>query len=165
MMLTSSILLAVSFVGIAIMSMREIPESISSIVFLFDGCCRWIWSMWIFCVTFLIAPSLMDAMPDEWRFIGFLQIACLAFVGSMPLFDTEHRNLHNIFGISAGVLSQVCVLIIRPWWLLAWIVFPVTTYYGRDKEWLNGKEVFISECLSMTAMYGSLLTVQITDLI
>jgi hypothetical protein len=154
-----SVLLAVSFMGIAVWRERKLPESISAMVYdLPEGGWRWLWSVWLWCVAVTLAPSLIESIPEPWKAVGFLCLAALMFTGAFPLFDREHKDWHNVLGVLAGILSQACVWFICPWWLLLWLLLPLVAWLGRKEAWLDGKGVFLAECVSMLAMYGSLLS-------
>lgn len=136
---------------------KELPESISAMVYIFDEKYKWLWSMWLWAVTILMAPSLIDALPYNFQFVGFLMIACLTFVGAFPLFDEDNKKWHYILGIAAGIISQICVALICFWCLFLWILLPIIAYFGKKKEWLDGKGVFITECICAITNYGSIL--------
>ena len=162
-MLIVSILLVVSFVGIAIWRKRELPESISAMVF--DMKQPWLWSVWLWAVTITLAPSLIDSIPEPWKVFGFFCLACLMFVGVVPLFDTEHRKWHYVLGFIAGVLSQACVWYICPWWLLLWLPMiglcvAALLGYNDSKDIpsvINGKGVFIAECICYVSLVLAIL--------
>lgn len=158
-MLVLSILLAVAFPAIVIWKTKEIPKSISSMVYVFEGGKRWLWTIWLWAVTFLLAPSLIESMPEDFKFMGFLTLLCLTITAAMPLFDKEHERWHHVFGIASCVLSQLCVLFICPWWLLAWVLFPLAywLYYRKDVKYkFLLCYAFIAECLCALAQYGAL---------
>jgi len=146
-MIIASIVLAVLFVGTATALKKQIPESVSAMVYAFPF--KWLWTIWLWAVTILITPSLLDAMPEDWKFLGFLTIGCLMFVGAMPLIPTESNKAHNILGVTAGILSQLCVLLINPQWLWLWavwaVVFVIKTLDKSLDEWRWS--VFLSECV------------------
>lgn len=70
---------------------------------------------------------------------------------------------HNIFGIAAGVLSQICVAIINPNWFCMWMpaLFVLGSIYIQPEGWLGkaikGKEVLIVEITCYIDLIGSLL--------
>lgn len=164
-MLMLSLLVAVLYAGIAAIKERELPESVSALVYhIPKGGWRWLWTLWLWTVAILLAPSLMEAMPGDWRFVGFLTLGCLLFVGAMPLGMNDSNATHNTLGIAAGVLSQVCVILINPLWLLVWAgwlcLFCVMlfTTNNRLKEEMYGKGVFCLEAFCAASLYGALLT-------
>lgn len=150
--------LAVLFVGATIMRTKKIPESISAMVYSLPKSSRWIWIVWMWAVSLTLAPSLIE----KCGLVGFLTIGCLIFCGAMPLVKDEPNKMHNVFGIAAGILSQVCVAIINPWWLLLWIVllpfiFGAMASFDDTEEPVvaDGKGVMISECIAFTALITS----------
>lgn len=145
-----SLLVAALYVGAAIIVKREIPESISSMVYVLpEGGWRWLWTIWIWVMGFLLVVPLMDTMPDNWRWLGFLTIASLMFCGAMPLFIKEQNLWHNILGVSSGILSQFCVLILEPKMLCLWILM-------LSALWLKSKAVFIAEILCFITLFSCL---------
>lgn len=158
-MLIISILLVALFVGAAIWKEHKIPDSISSLVYVFKY--KWTWTMWIWSVGILLLPSLLESLGSAWQFLGFLTIVMLLFCGAMPLFDKENNTLHNIFGVSACVLSQLCVAMINPWYLLFWMILfgiCVYAYFADDyPSWLKGKGIFISEGICYISLMVSII--------
>lgn len=145
-----SIIMAVLYVGAAIIIKREIPVSISSLVYILpEGRWRWLWTIWIWITGLLLIVPLIDALPDEWKFLGFFTIASLMFCGAIPLFIEEYNTWHNILGVAAGILSQVCVVIINPWYLTLWILI-------LSALLMKSKTVFISEVICFISLVCSI---------
>ena len=115
-MLIFAIILLVLYVGIVIWKKKELPKSISHMVYdLPKGGWRWIWTIWLWTVVICVAPSLIEALSGSaFQFVGFLAIASLLFVGAIPLFDADHIKWHNILAISGGILTQVCTILTIP---------------------------------------------------
>lgn len=141
--------MAVVYTAAVIGKRRELPESISSMVYDLPKRWQYLWTVWLWLVGLGVCIPLIEILPETWKFVGFLTMACIGFVGAMPLFVEEQRKAHNIFGVSAGILSQVCVLIVNPWWLTAWVLFPLSYILGS-----RGKEVFIAEVICSATVYG-----------
>ena len=177
-----SILLAVLYVGTAIWrrwrdtdvsaSFSErlntaLPDSISALVYELPRPWQWLWILWIWSVSLLACIPLISAMPDDWRILAFATLACLMLCGAMPVSDSHvNRRAHNVFGILGGILSQVCVLPIGPWWLLAWLLFAAVyacdalpSQNGRmyPSRWYDGKGVLLAEMICTVTVCGSLL--------
>ena len=150
-----------SFIGAAIWKERELPDSISSLVWLFTGKWRWVWSLWLLAVAITtLAPAIDRLDAKGLGAIAFAPMVLLAFVAAWPLFDEDHERVHNIFGIIAGVFSQVVVAFLSPWWLLLWLLFAMMladAYVGGKKRWYDGKEVFIAEMLCWLTVTGAVL--------
>lgn len=165
-LLIISVLLVMSFVGVAIWMERELPESVSALVYLLPekGGIRWLWTLWMWAVALTIAPSLMEALDgSNWQFIGFMTIASLIFTGAWPLFQTETRGGHYFLAMASGILSQLCVLLIDADWLFAWalFVFLMGSVYiqpeGRLGKAMKGKGVFLAEAVCFISLVGALL--------
>ena len=157
-LLIISALLAVLYVSAAIGAKGALPDSISAMVFLLPRTGQWLWIVWMWSVTFTIAPPLIEAMPDHLRFIAFVTIACLAFVGAMPLVKNKKNTAHYVLSISAGILTQVCVAVLCIGCLVIWMLFLflMGSLYVQPQGWLakavDGKGVTISEILCWVAL-------------
>ena len=158
-LLIISIIMAILYVGVAIWKLHALPDSISAMVYVLDKRWQWLWSVWLWLVAITLPPSLIDAMGENWQFIGFLTIACLMFVGAMPLIPGTHNKTHNVLGVIAGILSQVCVAIIYPWWLMAWFVWIMAALYTayNVNDIFEGKAIFMAEFVCWLSLTGSLL--------
>lgn len=160
-----SILLVVLYVGIAIWRKRELPVSVSAMVYDLKGGWRWLWSVWLWAVTICLAPALLSAMESSpLTVLGFATLVSLMFTGMFPLFDESHIRWHNALGILGGILSQVCVYIICPWFLLLWLVMIILIAGAfcafSDNEggyrFIDGKGVFIAEAICWLTLTGAL---------
>lgn len=131
-MIILSILLVVSFAGTTIWIRKELPESISAMVYdLPDGGWRWLWSVWLALVSVLTFASVIDILDDTrgLGFMGFVPMVLLGFVAVWPLFDKEHLKWHYILSYIAGIWSQVDVWLMCPWWLFVWLALIVFVGY------------------------------------
>lgn len=163
-MLISSLVLAVSFTGIATARLKSLPESVSSLVYVFRD--RWLWTLWMWAVALLTLIPTTDLLSRiGMEFLGFGTMVCLMFCGSMPLFDKEHVRWHWITGVSGCILSQLCVLMICPWWLLMWLLMVfvalccIAGYNDTDDECVfQGKGVFLAECICYVSLMGAMIT-------
>ena len=160
MLLFASALLAVSVVCTAAGWMHDIPESVSSLVYLLGKSTKWLWTAWLWAVSFTLCPSLVGAMPDMFECVGFLTILCVAMCGATPLFVKERNRIHGIFGVSACLLSQVCVALICPWSLILWLAFLYMlvddVFIARSSRWYDGKITFVAESVCALGTYVSL---------
>lgn len=138
-----------------------LPESISAMVYDLPRPWQWVWTVWLMAVTFTVAPPLIEAVPDAWRFVAFFTVAALGFVAAMPLVRHERNTGHYVCAIIAAVLSQVCVLLTAPCWLLLWTAFPAVLAamycFPRATACLNGRGVFLLEVLCAATVYAALL--------
>ena len=155
--------IALAFVLTAIARIHEVPDSISALVYT----CRWRWSwtMWLWAVALTLAAPLIESLHERHAYAGFLTAASLLMVGAMPLSGTDSRTVHNAVGVLAGVLSQLCVLLLSPLWLLWWSLMAAAFVAWHDDTripMLAGKAVFLAEAVCALSLYGSLLTVVFT---
>lgn len=162
-MLLISILLVVLYTSTAIGIKRELPVSISSMVYtISSNIWRYIWQIWLALSTICLTPKLFECTENSsFQFIAFLTVACLIFVSALPLIEKDKNTIHNVLGITGGILSQICVLIICPWWLILWpiILFAYYKLHNKDfyKKYIEGKEVFVSEVICYLTLVGSLI--------
>ena len=159
-----SLALAVSLVVVASVRERSLPDSISALVYIFKH--KWLWTVWLWLVTLLtLIPAIEILSRIGMEFLGFGTLACLVFCGAMPLFDKEHVRWHWITGTSGCILSQLCVLMISPWWLLSWLLMLLISmcciagYNDTDDECVfQGKGVLLAECICYLALMGAMVT-------
>ena len=163
-MLILSILLVTLFTGAAIWKLRALPESISSLVGLFGGAWRWLWSLWLVAVDVLTLAPAIDILDGRGLgILAFLPMVMLLFVAAWPIFDREHYRWHNILGTVAGMMTQVIVVFVCPAWLSVWMafLFLVGSVYvqpeGRLAKAVKGKAVFLAEVACYIALVGALL--------
>ena len=145
-----SVLLVVSVVGTAIWKEKALPESISSLVFVFRH--KWLWTVWIWAVSLLTLIPVIDKLSRfGMEALGFGSLVCLMFCGAMPLIDKENTVGHWVSGTSGCILSQGCVWFLGRQWLPVWIlfVFLFLSSYIQPGGWLGramkGKGVLLAE--------------------
>ena len=162
LLLIISILLVAAYLVVAIWRMKALPDSISALVYALPSKWQWVWTLWLWAISLLMCIPLIDVLPEAWKFLGFLTLAYLGFVGAMPIIYKEHKKAHDILGVSAGILSQVCVFILSPWWLLVWFLWPflmgstiVQSECGDMRELFKGKGVFVAEVICMVTLAGA----------
>ena len=155
-----SVIIALSYVAGVIWKKRELPCSLSAMVFELKGKWKWLWTAWMWAVTFTICIPTIEALPECVKFLGFLMMGSLIFVGAMPLFESETKEEHYTFAIIGGVLSQLCVAFICPWCLLTWLGMTAVIFLHlrdckRDDErtkWYTGKGTFLAEVSCYVAL-------------
>jgi hypothetical protein len=161
-LLVINILLVAVYVGATIWRMKGLPESISAMVYELPRKWQWVWSAWLVAVAFTLMPVLLEKLPDGVEFLGFLTTIGLVGAAVTPLIQLETRKWHYIFAIGAGVLGQMCVAVLSPWWLLLWFgmigVLCVMLEWpeSRAAKVLRGKGVFIAECICYVTLVCSI---------
>ena len=127
---------------------------------------RWAWSGWLLVVALTLMAPLMGKLGDV-GWLGWLTVVCLIGAGVTPVVNPETRVAHHVCGIAAGVLSQVCVVCLCPWWLLVWALWlpllagaMAALNDAKDPPCLlDGHSVFVAECTCAASLYGSLVCV------
>lgn len=165
-LLIVSILLVALYVGATIWKRKELPESVSAMVYDLPKQGQWLWTVWIWSVGFSSFPIVFEAMPEKWEAVAHAFATSLVFVGAMPVVRGKRNTAHNILGVSAGIFSQVLVLRVCPWWLLVWMPMAVLMLMCSVRisgnscipSILEGKGIFIAEDLCGLSYYGSLFT-------
>jgi hypothetical protein len=167
-MLLISILLVALYIGGYIWKHKELPNSISAMIYELEGSKRYIWQIWLALVTVGIAPTLFEATKDNpFQFIAFFTIAGLMMVSGLPLVRKEKNKAHGIIAICSGILSQVSVTMVCAWWLLVWLplILIMCCFYfnafganNRFFKAIEGKGIFLAELACTISQYGSLLT-------
>lgn len=134
-----------------------IPASLSATVFNLPTNKVWIWTVTIVAICFLCIPTFISKTSDNTRFLAFLSIAGLLFVGGAPLCRMKdyslQYNVHCYSAVLCAVCSQLVLAFNCPWLLLLWIpIIGVTFKIGLD----NFKtKVFWGEmtCFASTFIY------------
>lgn len=156
-----SLILVVLFVGATIYHTHTIPDSVSAMVYSLPTSGRYLWTIWIWTVSMLLMPVLMEKLGSYWQFLGFLWCASMAFCGALPLVRNEKNTAHNALGIAAGVISQACVLVLCPWWLFAWVILLVFVLSDKFRDLTSmwyGKSCLVAEGICYISLVGALLT-------
>ena len=148
-----SVALVVLFSGAYLLKVGKLPDSISAMVYGLESPHRWIWILWMWAVSLVTCIPFIEVLPENWKAMGFLTLVCLGFVGAMPLVEKEKNTSHYSFGISAGILSQIVVAMICPWWLLLWATFPVCGILGIA---FGEKSTLVAEIICYATMIGCL---------
>ena len=156
MMTLTIVSLCIAVGGIVLMLRGGVPESVSGLVYNLSERMRWAWSGWLIAVATTLMVPLMSALGDV-AWLGWLTVVCLIGAAVTPVFNRDTRTTHYVCGIAAGVLSQVCVACICPWWLLVWPVWLLVFTWktcGVD-DWKHA--VLWMEMTAAAAVYGALI--------
>ena len=172
------IVLTVAGIAFATWKKKELPRSMSAVVYELPSKWRGMWSVWIWAIMVLLSKPLLEAMPTWWEgLIGFALLATIGVIGALPLmpmevdverpYESRRERWHMRLSVLAGVISQVCVLRINPWWLMVWVWWiPLSfcTIFFDDKPWwkqiegvIEGKGMMLVELTAMVTLYGCML--------
>ena len=97
------------------------PDSVSEVAYILP---KWVFTIWIAAMGLLLMPGLMENLPENLKWVGFLVVACSFGVAATPYYKAEARTLHYVGGILCAVLSLFIVAMLRPWLLTMWVVVP-----------------------------------------
>lgn len=124
---------------------KEIPNSISQTVYLLSKGKKWIFTLVMFVVAFMVAPQLVESMPNGYEFLGVLISSGILAVGVDPLDKGRKNIIHYAGAVVLGVSSQVAVYMINPYIFSVWIPYIIYTLYMED----GSKNMLIGELAMM----------------
>lgn len=165
-LLVIAMVLMVACIAAFIIKNKELPKSISAMVYdLPNGGLKWLWTIWVWVISVFTAPSLFELLDAKGLgFVGLFTIGSFLMAGAIPLFQESERKWHNIFATAGWILTQVCTIIICPWWMLVWLLFialmvaVMVKGYSGILRYLEGKWVFVSEIICSLSLIGAILT-------
>jgi hypothetical protein len=160
-------LLAIAGVGVAIYKNKELPESMSAVVYDLPKRQQWLWTLWMWAIAVAVGIPLIDRMGGSmFQFLAFFTMVSMVFCGAIPIVRKERNTVHYGLAIVAGVTSQLCVVLIEPLWLF---VLPVALSFVAvaafmKKPWtewvwqrISGKGVMLLEAVCAMSLFGCLL--------
>jgi hypothetical protein len=102
----------------AILAVYGIPASVSDTFYLLPKGWRWLFTAFCWGVSIIVAPWL-DATPETWRFLAFLSVGGLMFVGTAAQFREEFvARVHFAAAGVCAVASQLWIFIVPGlWWV------------------------------------------------
>lgn len=166
-MLIMSIVL---FVGYAAAKTRRdggLPESLSKVGFTLGSSKRkWLWTLWLAATAECLSPCLFDAVTPDWYATAHVFVTALMLLSLLPHVSDGKSKAHYVLGFVAGIFSQVCVAVVCAWWFLVWslliLLYLCSIAHVNSAailpKWIEGKGVFVFECLCAMSLYGSLIT-------
>lgn len=139
--------------GYAILNMRkakELPDSVSSFSYI-SGVKLFV--LWAIITSALLGYSVVDVLPEHLGWLSFALTGGLLSVGASPLYRSENKAIHYFGGYLFGIVSQVIVFLLNPYWLLLWVMFPLV--FVR-KGWRENA-TFISELICFVNLTACIL--------
>lgn len=83
------------------------------------------------------------------------------------MLQAKKNRAHYTLAAIAGILSQLCVIIINPWWLMVWawwiplsfciIFFDKKPWWSKVEYVIEGKGMILVELTAMVALYGAVI--------
>lgn len=145
-------ILAFSMLAYVTYANGVLPKSLSDMVFLHDNnIWQSIWALWLTMVSFCVAIPAISVLVGIGKLLGVFMMACLLFTSALPLTLSNISELHDYLAVASGVLSQVIVAVVNPWFLLLWVVFAL--YWTIDVDEVSYKrEVLLAEIICYLAI-------------
>lgn len=133
-----------------------IPSSLSASVFLLPYGKRWIWTVTLFSVCILVlypfglphSASILDFVSENTRFLAFISIAALAFVGAAPLVKDKQDIAYKVHCDAAAVCavaSQMLLIANMPVLLPVWPFYMITLLAKTNQNGTWNTKVFWGE--------------------
>lgn len=132
----------------AIIYKKELPNSISQIIYDLGEKWKWTFTIVMFIVAFMITPQLIEILDTPYKFIGFMTTLGILGVGADPLVKGESNIIHYMSAIIMGVSSQIIVYITIPYLLYLWIPYIVYTLYENKAD----KNMFLAEIVMLSSL-------------
>lgn len=141
-----------------------IPASISSTFYVLKS--PWWFTLCMYATALPLLPVLLGASDDVVQPMAFLAAAGMLLIGAAPHFreDFEHK-IHTAGAATCLAFSQLWVMFMSPWFLLAWALWIAYTaismvrwWNGRFKDsFLLTKPLFWVEIVALGTTYAALL--------
>lgn len=143
----------------------RIPSSLSASVFNLPTNKRWIWTVVLYSVYFLVlypvdilpySVSILDKASENTRFLIFIAVAALAFVGAAPLVKDKTDlayKVHCVSAVISAVASQIFLGFNNWIILLLWIpfIFAFSIYYNKKANFRT--KVFWAEQVCFSGIF------------
>lgn len=134
---------------IVIIHDREIPNSISQIVYSLSEKWKWTFTIVMFIVGFMIVPQLIEVIQNPlYKFLGFFTVLGILGVGADPLVKGERNIVHYLSAIIMGISSQIIVYMNIPQLLYLWIPYILYTLYENNAD----KNMFLAEMVMLISL-------------
>lgn len=134
---------------IVIIHDREIPNSISQIVYSLSEKWKWTFTIVMFIVGFMVVPQLIEVIQNPlYKFLGFFTVLGILGVGADPLVKGEHNIVHYLSAIIMGISSQIIVYMNIPQLLYLWIPYILYTLYESNAD----KNMFLAEIVMLISL-------------
>ena len=152
-----AVFILLAYTVVMIYLIGKVPPSLSESVFWLPKKYQFIWALVLFAVCFLCVPTYVERCSENTRFLAFLSIAGLAFVGAAPLVkwkeDPMQFNVHQWGAIVCAVCSQLVLVFNQPWLLLCWVPWVLAfVWFSKDGPW---KEIiFWSEAVCFASTFA-----------
>lgn len=142
------------YMGAMIYKARQIPESISQTVYVLPMAYKWVYTIVLMAVGFLLVPVLMEISSENTQFLAFLMTGGLLGVGAAPLVTKGRNTFHYVCAAVCGIASQLLVAFNSPPCLLLWFLYVGYTLLAKDVS----RHFFWAEVACMLTVFAYCLT-------
>ena len=153
------------YVAVVIATNKQIPNSLSESVYYLPTKGQWLWTAVIAIIALCAIPPFVSKTIHAIQWLAFLACAALAFVAVCPLMGKPGNpddgngsyGVHMGAAIACGVLSQICVTVTNPWFLLAWVPWLVAfVWITKDGKWHTAMFWAEMTCFATVFIFGLL---------
>lgn len=134
-----SLILMVLYVIMLYVKNRGIPIHLSQSYYIFKH--KFIFSAFLFLLTAMLLPVLLEVTPTNYQFLSFLTGASIIFIAATPNFMNRFEGvIHDIAAYIAVAASQTLILLTKPIILTTWIVLAISMLLYKmlkDKNSIN----------------------------
>ena len=138
-MIITALLLALIVTIYCVGRVKRCLDSISEISYILP---HWMFTVWIACIALLLSPAIIDSLPDNMKWVGFVSIVGLLTVAASPYYRTENAVMHYAGGWICGLGFMVVVFMNAPYILLGWLLYLVGLYFRKLTECVFWMEIF-----------------------
>lgn len=148
-----SLILTISYVVMLCAKNNGIPIHLSQSFYILKH--KFIFSLFLLSLTFMLLPPLLEITPTEYEFLSFLTGASVAFIGVTPNFMEKFEGkIHSISAYISVVASQLLILLTKPIiiiiWLIAALSMLIYKLLNRENE-IN--YIFWIEIIGLTSIF------------
>jgi hypothetical protein len=126
------------------------------------------YTIWLWVSSFTLTPGLFHLIPEEWEGLAHAYATSIVLCGLIPVLLRQRNLPFVVFGLSACVFSQCCVVVLCPWWLLTWTHLGALVAFADRHDtipgWFVGKGVLVVEFVSWFTIASAILTKLITNI-
>lgn len=154
LILISVILFITYILSIIVINNKSIPIHLSQSYYILKH--KWIFTLFMFIIVFLIIIPLLEIIPTSFQFLGFITCASVCFIGASPNFiDDLEGKVHKYSAIIAILSSQILIAILSPLILISWTLLAIMYFYIKKHNKKNDEDkwLFWVELLSFINIY------------
>lgn len=148
-----SLILTILYVVMLCVKNNGIPIHLSQSFYILKH--KFIFSLFLLSLTFMLLPPLLEITPTEYEFLSFLTGASVAFIGVTPNFMEKFEGrIHSISAYIAVASSQLLILLTKPIILIIWIIAALSMLLYKSLKRENEiNYIFWIEIIGLTTIF------------